>query len=320
MASSSNFVGIPASLAEGYSITRPPLFNGTDYSFSKISANAKVLNILHYALDVIKYNRVSGCENIVEMSTRFIDLVNLLKALGKSFEEAELVKKFLRSLPKSWEANTTVIFDTKDFTRYTYDELIGSLITHKMIDGKKKSIALKIDTSESSSLSNDEEEMAMLARKFRRTFRKIGSKYKRFVKKYGSKNDSKKDPKEIICYECNKPDHIRLNCSKSKKKRKEDKGKKAMVTVWDATDESSSDDSNKKNEANLCCMALEEETAEPSKDEEMEVTESKPPNIEELELAFAKVYNEYKTYKRKCASLNLKIHPCDLKIFLLVWF
>uniref|UniRef100_A0A2C9UVA8 CCHC-type domain-containing protein n=1 Tax=Manihot esculenta TaxID=3983 RepID=A0A2C9UVA8_MANES len=240
-------------------------------------------------------------KNISEMNTRYTDLVNLLKALKKSFEEAELVKKILRSLPKSWKAKTTIIFDTKDFTRYTYDELIGSLIAHEMIlkkeitekekltDGKKKSIALKIDTNESSSLFSDEEEMAMLARKFRRTFRKGGSKYKRFVKKYGLKEDSLKDPKEIICYECNKADHIRHNCPKSKKK-KEDKGKKVMAAVWDTTDESSSDDSNEKNEANLYCMALEEETAEPSKDEEIKVIEFEPPNIEELELAFAKVY------------------------------
>uniref|UniRef100_A0A2C9W5D4 UBN2 domain-containing protein n=1 Tax=Manihot esculenta TaxID=3983 RepID=A0A2C9W5D4_MANES len=90
-------------------------------------------------------------KNIAEMSTRFTNLVNLLKALGKSFKEAELVKKILRSLLKSWETKTIVIFYTKDFTRYTYDELIGSLIAHKIILKKeiikkekgKKSISLK---------------------------------------------------------------------------------------------------------------------------------------------------------------------------------
>ncbi|KAG8657389.1 hypothetical protein MANES_03G065680v8 [Manihot esculenta] len=181
-----------------------------------------------------------------------------------------------------------------------------ALKLEKLTDGKKKSIALNIDTSESSNLSSYEEEMAMLVRKFRRAFRKGGSKCKRFVKKYGPKDDSQKDPKEIICYECNKPGHIRPNCPKNKKKKKEDKGKKAMVAVCDAIDESSSDDSNEKNEGNICCMALEKETAEPSKDEKIQVIESEPPNIEELELAFAKVYDKYKTYKRKCASLKLE--------------
>ncbi|XP_043810973.1 zinc finger CCHC-type and RNA-binding motif-containing protein 1-like [Manihot esculenta] len=148
-----------------------------------------------------------------------------------------------------------------------------ALKLEKLTDGKKKSIALNIDTSESSNLSSYEEEMAMLVRKFRRAFRKGGSKCKRFVKKYGPKDDSQKDPKEIICYECNKPGHIRPNCPKNKKKKKEDKGKKAMVAVCDAIDESSSDDSNEKNEGNICCMALEKETAEPSKDEKIQITE-----------------------------------------------
>uniref|UniRef100_A0A2C9UWI5 UBN2 domain-containing protein n=1 Tax=Manihot esculenta TaxID=3983 RepID=A0A2C9UWI5_MANES len=90
-------------------------------------------------------------KTIAEMSTTFTHLVNLLKALGKIFEEAELVKKILRSLSKSWEAKITVIFDTKGFIRYTYDELIGSLIAHEMMFKKKvtkkekgkKCIALK---------------------------------------------------------------------------------------------------------------------------------------------------------------------------------
>uniref|UniRef100_A0A2C9W134 UBN2 domain-containing protein n=1 Tax=Manihot esculenta TaxID=3983 RepID=A0A2C9W134_MANES len=115
------------------------------------------------------------------------------------FEEAELVKKILKSLPKFWEAKTTIIFYTKNFTKYTYDELIGSLIVHemmlknnitkkekskkgialkleKLMDGKKKSITLKINTNNSSSLFNDKEEMAMLVRKFRRYFIKGGNK------------------------------------------------------------------------------------------------------------------------------------------------
>uniref|UniRef100_A0A2C9VNN2 Uncharacterized protein n=1 Tax=Manihot esculenta TaxID=3983 RepID=A0A2C9VNN2_MANES len=44
-------------------------------------------------------------ETIIEMSTRFTDLVNLLKVFGKRFEETKLVKKILKSLSKSWEAN-----------------------------------------------------------------------------------------------------------------------------------------------------------------------------------------------------------------------
>ncbi|XP_057984592.1 uncharacterized protein LOC131169387 [Hevea brasiliensis] len=72
-------------------------------------------------------------ETISEMSIKFTDLLNVLKALEKEFIEEELVKKVLRSLPKSWETKVTVIFDTKDFSKFTYDELISSLIAHEML-------------------------------------------------------------------------------------------------------------------------------------------------------------------------------------------
>ncbi|KAG8635627.1 hypothetical protein MANES_16G049670v8 [Manihot esculenta] len=269
MAGSSNSAGMPQRIIKGPEI--PLVIGGIrektekeyiDADWKKISANAKTLNILHCALNVIEYNHVScyesakevwdklevtykgtnqvkkskvnllirdfemfeikPSETIVEMCTRFTDLMNLLKALSKT--------------------KITVIFDTIDFTRYTHNELIRLLIVNEMMfkkeitekekgkkgialklekltDGKNKYIALKIDISESSNLSSDEE-IAI-------------NKYKIFIKKYGPKDDSQsyphKDPKEVICYEYNKLGHIRPNCPKSKKTKKEDKGKKAMA-------------------------------------------------------------------------------------------
>ena len=41
-------------------------------------------------------------ENIDEMTTRFIYIINQLKALGKRCTNAEMVRKILRSLSKVW--------------------------------------------------------------------------------------------------------------------------------------------------------------------------------------------------------------------------
>ena len=46
-------------------------------------------------------------ENIREMSTRFTNMVNCLKSLGKIYTNEENVRKILRSLPKRWEAKKT---------------------------------------------------------------------------------------------------------------------------------------------------------------------------------------------------------------------
>ena len=56
-------------------------------------------------------------ETIVEMITRFINIVNGIEALGKTYKELEMVMKILRSLPSKWDANVTVIQEAKDLTK-----------------------------------------------------------------------------------------------------------------------------------------------------------------------------------------------------------
>lgn len=111
--------------------------------------NAKGVHILFCALDPNEFNRVSTCdtahkiwrmlevthegtnrvkeskinmhvhdyelfkmnanESIQDMYTRFNDIINKLKSLGKSYPEQELVRKVPRSLPKQWSAIVTAI-------------------------------------------------------------------------------------------------------------------------------------------------------------------------------------------------------------------
>ena len=106
----------------------------------KVQLNAKVVYILHYAIDRNEFNRVWQCksakkiwrlleithertnqvkesrinilvhdyelfsikyfESIVGMFSRFMVIVNELEALGKTYTEVEKVMKILRSLPK----------------------------------------------------------------------------------------------------------------------------------------------------------------------------------------------------------------------------
>ena len=105
-----------------------------------ISMNTKAINVLYCAVDNGEFNRISGCESgyeiwhtlevvykgtsqvkeskisrltrqyelfkmeshesIHNMYTRFTDIVNSLKTLGKTFTNIEQVKKILKSLPK----------------------------------------------------------------------------------------------------------------------------------------------------------------------------------------------------------------------------
>ena len=188
---------VGASLAEGQSTNRPPLFNGSNYTYWKArmkifiqaldydmqsiivngahtptkiidsvestkskrewdkvdkkmtQLNTKAINVLYYALDANEFNHISTCisakkiwdrlevthegtnqvkeskinmlvhkyelfkikptESITCIYTRFIDIVNNLKNLGKVHTDADLCKKILRSLLRSWDSKVTAI-------------------------------------------------------------------------------------------------------------------------------------------------------------------------------------------------------------------
>lgn len=63
-----------------------------------------------------KLFKMMSIELIKKMYTRFMDIVNGLKGLGKKLTSEELVNKIFRSLPNSWEAKVTTIEEAKDFS------------------------------------------------------------------------------------------------------------------------------------------------------------------------------------------------------------
>ena len=337
---------------EGQSTNRPPLFNGSNYSYWKArmkifiqaldydlwsiivngphtpttrqngmeilkpkmewdehdrklaQLNAKAMNVLYCSLDANEFNRISvcisakkiwdrlevthegtnqvkeskinmlvhryklfkmdACESISDMFTRFTDIVNGLKSLGKSYDNTDLVRKVLRSLPRTWEAKVTAIQEAKDLNTLPLEELLGSLMTHELQvkqhvndeeSKKKKTMALKIsenmEESNESKDDSDDEDMALITRKFRRFMKK-----KKFEKKkpFIRKDEEKGKEKELTCFECKKPGHFKSECPQLKKNPRRFK-KKAMMATWSDSDTSSFEEEEKAEMANLCFMA-----------------------------------------------------------------
>ena len=77
-------------------------------------------------------------EIIVEMITKFTNIVNGLETLGKTYKESEKVMKILRSLPTNLDAKVTVIQEAKDLTKVPLEELIGSLMTFEITLAKRQ--------------------------------------------------------------------------------------------------------------------------------------------------------------------------------------
>ena len=114
------------------------------------------------------------------MYTRFTDIVNTFKALGKIISNNEKVKKIIRSLPTKWRPKRAAIEEAKDLNFLSIDDLTSSLISYEEVlatkkgneKNKKKNIALKTSkhVSDEESGLNDKD-MAMMARRFRKFFK-----------------------------------------------------------------------------------------------------------------------------------------------------
>jgi len=102
-------------------------------------------------------------ETVMEMYTRFSQITNELKSMGKSFTTEELVRKIPRFLPHSWEAKVTAIKEAKDMNKITLDELVGNLQTYELRRNsqqkeetkKDRGIALKVIEEDNSDLDEE---------------------------------------------------------------------------------------------------------------------------------------------------------------------
>ncbi|GAV58385.1 LOW QUALITY PROTEIN: UBN2 domain-containing protein, partial [Cephalotus follicularis] len=179
--------------------------------------------------------------NISSMYACFNDIINSLKGLGKVYTNHELVSKILRCLPKTWEPKVTAIEEAKDLSTLPLEDLLGSLMTHELMNDqaknepKKKTIALKASKDEDS--DEDKDEMALLTKRIRRILLDKKNLSKKQLKKFQSKGDSSK--------------------SYPKLKKKKDK-KKAMIATWSDSDDSSSDEDENEEIANIDFMAMED--------------------------------------------------------------
>ncbi|RVW95009.1 hypothetical protein CK203_040013 [Vitis vinifera] len=241
----------PTKLVDGVLVPKPKQ-EWNELDRRNFQLNAKVVFTLQCAMDRNEYNRICQCksakkfgetETIVEMITRFSDIVNGLEVLGKTYKESEKVMKILRSLPSKWHTKVTAIQEAKDLTKLPMEELIGSLMTYEINltkklqegeDKKKNNIALKATTKEEEDVeeekpSDEDDDLALITRKLNKYIRGESDK-----EKWEEKRD-------LTCFKCKKPGHIIYDCPlyKSKAKRRM---KKAMMATWSESEESSEEE------------------------------------------------------------------------------
>ncbi|XP_021721230.1 uncharacterized protein LOC110688773 [Chenopodium quinoa] len=237
--------------------------------FDKMEINAMAVKLLHCGLGPHEHNRVMVCKNAKEIW----DLLQITHEGTNEIPTDEQVRKVLRSLPQDerWRAKVTALQETKDFTKFNIEQLVGSLMTHELHLGvnnepmRNKGLSLKADEEEDSEV--DEDEASLIVRRFKKMFKKG-----RTSRNFGKKTSNTKP--DYSCHKCRSPDHFIRDCTlwendKGKGKAKEQGRekfskanyqksdmRKAMIAAWGVSESEEEDDDQPEEEtANLCLMA-----------------------------------------------------------------
>ncbi|KAK0604974.1 hypothetical protein LWI29_021490 [Acer saccharum] len=159
-------------------------------------------------------------DKFVDFQDKLLNIANQCQALGTPISGERLNWKILISLPKRFKAKA-----------------------------KNKGLALKVVKEASS--SDDDEEMALLVRKFRKFMRKgakSSGKYSRDkeVKKSFTppheRSGHAKSNRKVQCFKCKKLGHYASDCPNGDSKK--DKKGKAMAATWSEDDDSSDEESS----------------------------------------------------------------------------
>jgi hypothetical protein len=148
--------------------------------------------------------RMEEEETFDEFYSKLSTIRNSTINLGKKMTDAKIVKKILRSLPLRFIPQVAAITQSQDLETMRVEKLVGSLQTFELFLPKPQNSKIR-----------DDEEMAMMARKFKKFLRNNGNPRSRESK--NSVNPSH----EVKYYECGGIGHIRANCGnliKSKSK------------------------------------------------------------------------------------------------------
>ena len=104
----------------------------------------EALEVTHEGTNEVKRSRINTLtrefelfmmhqgESIIEMQKCFTHIVNQLGALGKSFQNEDLINKILRCLSRDWQPKVTAITESRDLTSMSLATLFGKLQEHEL--------------------------------------------------------------------------------------------------------------------------------------------------------------------------------------------
>ncbi|GKC11591.1 protein CHUP1, chloroplastic, partial [Tanacetum coccineum] len=207
--------------------------------YNALPPNSQVKNCkIDLLTQVYEKFLISNEETIDSGFTRFNAIVTSLKSLDPDYSSKNYVRKFLRVLPLKWRAKVTIIEEAKDLATLPLDELIGNLkvyetilgidgVASKPIKDNVMPIALKANVTRGQTSSdsicqdksNKDEEINLMAKNFRKLFRKCVKKHDKFDICKENTKGGESSRCERGCYNCGNKNHFIRDCPKSKKNK-----------------------------------------------------------------------------------------------------
>ena len=133
-------------------------------------------------------------ESFDSFYSKLNEVINSKFNLGEKMEDSKVIKKILRSSPKSFRAKVTTIKESKDLDEIKIQELIGSLQTYELSlpnQRKSKSLALKTINERIEVLDSSDE--YVVEKNFRKFFEFKNNEKFRDKGKFMSSGKEKKD-------------------------------------------------------------------------------------------------------------------------------
>jgi hypothetical protein len=242
--------------------------------------------------------RMEEEETFDEFYSKLSIIRNSTINLGKKMTDAKMVKKILRSLPPRFIPQVAAITQSQDLETMRVEELVGLLQTFELLLPKprnSKNLALKIKTTKGRPVDffdeefGDDEELAMMARKFKKFLRNNGNSRSRESK--NSVNPSR----EVKCYECGGVGHIRADCGNLIKS----KGMAFNVTQSDESDQEEKDE----NVANYVAFGVSYDSQDDiseskSLDGDYGICDNESEEKGDMQEAYNHLYSEYSKVKK----------------------
>ena len=275
-------------------------------------------------------------ESFDEFYAKLKDIVNSAFNLGETILEPKIVRNVLRSLPKRFHANITMIEISKDIDKIPLTELVGNLQTYELgltrigKMGKGKSIALKAKSSDTDKSSDDEDSnmKSYITKQFKK-FMKIANG-KGFDKdrrqcssfQFKSQDKGKKDARDGGQYtvpagpkrfKCQGFDHMKHKCPTYLKSTVKSKALAATLSDTEPEDDSDNEDDRILNAFTATVNPINGIVEDVVEEEELvESKFEKMDDQDDIHIAYEKLYKLSEKHEKLYRLITKKLSDVEL--------